>query len=309
MGIYYHPPQPYQLPLEAPQLKYSVWGDQPPRQGSANDPRYLETILSTWIPPPPQPTQLLRALVAQLAPLPIIAFPSTESLRTVLNAIVAVWAIEDTPVAVLLNRQRCTFVPPIPIPVPPDAIARPISYYLGLITHQYQNSPKFLKWLSAPLSIIHDIQTCQDSMYFMFDLDYAVGVQQDILGQIIGVARTVPFQPSNSVSPVLDDGAYRLLQKAKVALNQWDGHMSSVQGIWSGLFPGGRITVTDNLDMTMTAYVTGAFSSIIKDLISNGFIVPRPMGVEINFVFGTAPFFGFDSNDSWVAGCDAGHWA
>lgn len=136
----------------------------------------------------------------------------------------------------------------------------------------------------------------------------ALGPQLDILGTIVGVSRTVPFQPSNSVSPVLDDDTYRTLIKAKVAFNQWNGQAGSLYPIWQTLFPGGNIAIQDNQNMTATIFLTGAFTSITQDLIINGLIIPRPETVQYNYVFGTLPAFGFGAIPGYIAGFGVGHW-
>ena len=51
-----------------------------------------------------------------------------------------------------------------------------IAEYLLMITSQYQNSPKFLEWLTAPLTICQDIHECSTNMPSMFDFDSVIGV-------------------------------------------------------------------------------------------------------------------------------------
>lgn len=167
-----------------------------------------------------------------------------------------------------------------------------------------------MAWLQAALQPIDDLTTCLAQFPTAFDLDYATGPQLDILGQIIGVARTVPFQPSNGVSPILDDATYRVLLQAKVAQNHWDGKINSLYPIWKKLFPGGgSLIVQDAQDMTATVIISGAFSSILVDLITHGMIVPRPEGVLLTYVYSETPVLGFDLNNQYVAGFDAGKWS
>lgn len=184
-----------------------------------------------------------------------------------------------------------------------------VPYYRSLVTSEYQNSPKFLALLSAALQPIDDLFSCLVNMDFAFYLDTAVGAQLDMIGAIVGTKRQVGFQPSNGVSPILDDLTFRVLLKAKVARNHWDGKISSLQTTWKQLFPGGTISIQDNQNMSISVTLSGSFSSIIQDLITNGLIVPRPEGVLVNYVFGTGPFFGFDRNDAYVAGFDTGKFA
>lgn len=189
------------------------------------------------------------------------------------------------------------------------AIVPSLDYYLGIVTSEYRQSPRFIAWLTEVLQIIEDARACLDSMGSAFDLNLAIGAQLDILGAIAGVSRTVSFQPTGSVSPVLDDASYRLLIKATIANNQWDGRIGSLYPIWRSLFPSGNITVVDNQNMSCTILLSGTFTSILQDLIENGYIVPRPQAVEYTYVFSTLPVFGFDSNNAYVAGFDSGHWA
>ncbi len=185
----------------------------------------------------------------------------------------------------------------------------PAAYYLSLLTSEYQNSTNFLNWLGFVLQIVSDLQQLFCSMDAAFDLDNAIGVQLDVLGQLIGVNRVLGFQPSGGVSPVLDDSTYRLLLKAKILQNQWNGQASSLYQVWGYLFPGGSIIIQDNQNMTATIFLTGAFNSIIQDMIVNDYIVPRPETVQYTFILSTLPVFGFDRNDAYVAGFDTGHFA
>jgi hypothetical protein len=181
-----------------------------------------------------------------------------------------------------------------------------IQQYINLLTSQYQMSANMKALLAAMLQKVGDIASVLADMDSNFDLDEAVGPQLDILGQIVGVAREVDFQPSDSVSPVLNDPTYRILLKAKIIQNQWDGKIGSLYAAWASLFPGGKIIINDGQNMTAAITMSGTFSSIIVDLINNGYIVPRPQGVLYTYGFGTMPFFGFDRSDSFIAGFDTG---
>lgn len=184
----------------------------------------------------------------------------------------------------------------------------PIGYYLNLLMSQYKLSPKFNALLLVLLRKFDDVTNCMVKLDTALDLDNAVGVQLDALGAIAGAERTVNFQPSDGVSPVLDDNTYRIYIKSKIAQNQWDGQISSLYALWAQLFPGGKIIILDNQNMTADITLAGSFTSIIKDLITNGYIVPRPEGVLYTFLFGTLPFFGFGSSPGFIAGFGEGHW-
>lgn len=185
-----------------------------------------------------------------------------------------------------------------------------IGYYLNLLTSEYQPCPVFIGWLQTALTPLDDMSNALIEYTQAFNPDFAIGVQLDIIGLIVGQPRTVAFQPSAGVSPTLDDDTYRLLLTARIAQNGWDGKISSLQGIWRGLFPGGRIIIDDGRNMSATVIITGAFSSITQDLITHGYIVPRSEGVQYTYTIGDLPMFGFSTvNDAFIAGWDVGKWS
>jgi len=186
----------------------------------------------------------------------------------------------------------------------------PLGYYLALLTSEYrQNSPKLNALLYVLLRKFDDVTTCLVKLDTALDLDSAMGAQLDQIGEVVQALRTVGFQPSGGVSPVLDDDTYRLYIKAKIARNQWNGQIDSLYTIWKQLFPAGTIVIEDNQNMSVNILLTGAFSSIIQDLITNGYIIPRPEGVLYNYIFGVLPLFGFDQAPGFIDGFDVGHWA
>lgn len=182
-----------------------------------------------------------------------------------------------------------------------------LGYYLNLFTSQYKLSPKFMSWAQKAWQPIDDLTSCLISLSSNYILTYAIGVQLDELGLSIGVSRTVGFQPSGGVSPILDDDTYRLLLLATIARNTWDGKLVSLYAIWQSLFPSGRLIINDNQNMTATIILSGTFTTILLDLIENGYIIPRPEGVLYTYATSTLPIFGADLNNSFVAGADIGH--
>lgn len=185
----------------------------------------------------------------------------------------------------------------------------PIGYYLSLLTSQYANSNKLKQLLYVLLKKVDDVTTCMVKLDTAMDLDNAVGIQLDMLGAVVNMPRTVGFQPTDGSSPTLDDDTYRICIKARIAANQWDGTLNSLFDVWKQLFPDGTIVIEDNQNMTVNVVLIGAFTSIIKDLIVNDYIVPRPEGVLYNYLFGVLPFFGFGSSPGFIAGFGEGHWA
>lgn len=167
-----------------------------------------------------------------------------------------------------------------------------IQRYLNLITSEHQNKPKFTAWLKATLSKIDDGTTLANEFNTYFDIDTAFGNQLDILGDIVGVKRRLSFQPTDGTSPILDDDTYRLVIQAKILQNQWDGTIPQMYKLWNSIFPGTRLIIQDNQDMSLNILIS-LFSRLQKDLTSNGYILPKPQGVKLNVVLQV----GLSSND------------
>lgn len=159
-----------------------------------------------------------------------------------------------------------------------------IDKYLDNITSQHRDKKKFIAWLSSSLTILDHAYIMTKNMDNDFDLDNAIGVQLDMLGQLIGRKRILTFQPLNGFDPIMTDETYRLVLKAKVAINNWDGKTETAYEIWNNIFQDIGLRIQDNQDMSMTAYVTGYVNQIRQDLIQHGYIVPKPEGVRINYI-------------------------
>ncbi|MEK8128654.1 DUF2612 domain-containing protein [Paenibacillus filicis] len=159
-----------------------------------------------------------------------------------------------------------------------------ISKYIDLITSQHKVQPKFIAWLSSPLNIVNDGINQSKKLPDDFDIDKAIGVQLDTLGEIIGRSRYLPFQPTAGISPVLDDENYRIALKAKIAQNQWDGTIPQIYEIWESLFDDVRLMIVDNQNMTMAALIEGTLSTTARELVASGLIIPKPAGVGLQII-------------------------
>lgn len=162
-----------------------------------------------------------------------------------------------------------------------------IDKYLNNITSQHRDKPNFIAWLSAFLNKIDGAYTLMQSFDSNMDIDNAIGNQLDMLGQLIGRKRTLNFQPLNGFSPILTDDYYRLVLKTKIAMNNWDGTVESMYTIWNNIFGDDTLMdlqLQDNQDMSFNAYITGYIDQIQQNLIANGYIIPKPEGVRVNYI-------------------------
>lgn len=157
--------------------------------------------------------------------------------------------------------------------------------YLNKVTSQHKTKPKFMTWLEENLKVIDGISDVLENMDLEFDIYKARGKQLDILGDIVGRSRSLDFQPADGSDPRLNDDLYRIVQLAKISINQWDGTIPGVVELWKNLFPEYQIIIQDNQDMTMNLSIIGLTSAFEKELMSRGYIAPKPEGVRLNYEF------------------------
>ena len=157
-----------------------------------------------------------------------------------------------------------------------------IDEYKDLITSQHRDKPKYMAALSALLKHSEDIFGLGVYLDDDFDLDNAVGKQEDVLGEIVGQSRILDFDPATQPTPILDNETYRLLLRSKIAKNLWKGGIEDLETIWETLF-GERIRIIDNQDMTMDVEMVNLPPSIILELIFHRKIVPKPQSVWVNY--------------------------
>lgn len=115
-----------------------------------------------------------------------------------------------------------------------------MSKYTDLISNYHAGKPKFVKHVDLSTRPLIDVSGSVSGLISAFDIDTGVGAQLDILGQWIGVARTVaapisgvflewdkervgwdqgiwlgPYQSSDALTYLSDD-VYRVVLKARV---------------------------------------------------------------------------------------------
>ncbi len=212
-----------------------------------------------------------------------------------------------------------------------------VSDYTALITSEHADKPKFVALVETNVAVPVRVANLVASMPELFDVDTAVGQQLDMVGQWAGVSRNVnipitgvyftwdsvdaegwdygTWQPPNQPFAVtsLPDDAYRVLIKARIAANQWDGTTPGAYAIWDSVFTAFTILIQDHTDMSYDlAIVGGIIDSLTLALLTGGYIPLRPEGVLINEYFvpvNSGPLFGWDVDSDFITGWDSGSWA
>lgn len=157
-----------------------------------------------------------------------------------------------------------------------------ITAYLNRITSEHKVRPKFMGLVEARLKPFIDLVECLEEIDKAFDLDTATGNQLDVIGEYVGVKRLLNFQPEYA-DAILTDPYYRMLLKARISLNNWDGTVEGIKKIWSDVFPDYEIQVADNQNMTMEVRIVGLGALFEGELVRHGYITPKPMGVRVDY--------------------------
>lgn len=222
-----------------------------------------------------------------------------------------------------------------------------MSKYTDLITNYHRGKPLFVDHVDLSTRPLTDTSTALQNLLSAFDIDSAVGVQLDVLGEWIGRTRIVsqpiagvyfsfdtdglgwdqgvwqgPYDPDAGFTSLSDD-TYRIVLKAKIAINSWDGQNDSLPAILETALDGSglKMQIVDNQDMTISVWVFPEedISLVSKELlaaIKQGYLTVKAAGVwagDIQTPSIQTPsvgnkFFGFDMDNEYIAGFDDGAW-
>lgn len=193
--------------------------------------------------------------------------------------------------------------------------------YTTLITSLHADKPAFVATVALTTGAFGDMYDTALELTRVFDVDTAVGVQLDIIGLWVGILRKQlvpvtgaffswnttglgwneanwrgPYEPNEGIVD-LDDDTYRVLIKAKIGGNYWQGAFDEVQVIGSTVLQsaGVQCFVLDNMDMSTTVYILGAPTKVLLEMINRGLVPPKAAGVKIlGYILASspgAPFF------------------
>jgi hypothetical protein len=168
-------------------------------------------------------------------------------------------------------------------------MANDLDYYAGKLTSEYRGPPNLLAMLTNYVQGFVDQQVQILALPALYDLDGAIGEQLDRVGMWIGANRVLGDVPwTGGTLTTLDDHYYRILLRAKILSNQWDGTTPGAYDFWNKLFVGMGLTVKilDNNDMTMAVTLFGSTDAIINALFLEGLLFVKPSGVAVTHLLG-----------------------
>lgn len=152
--------------------------------------------------------------------------------------------------------------------------------YLNRIESQHRVRPRYMQHVETLLEMVDGAYDVIRNTPEKFNIDTAVGAQLDVIGNRLGVSRSVDIPGSTYYGYELNDDEYRAFIYARIFRNHWDGTDATFQVVWDNTL--GRIVdanYTDNQDMTATISIGGEAPDVIMEMILAGELIPKPVGV------------------------------
>ena len=147
--------------------------------------------------------------------------------------------------------------------------------YLDLLPPHSRSKPRFEALCTAVLRQAVELAQLADAIEEGHSPDSAAGTQLDTLGAILCVSRLL-LDPETGTIAALDDGAYRLLIRARAAMRVWKGDNESLPALLRFVFPDRDASLIDNGNMTVTVSCPGPPLPVAAEAL-----FPVPAGVKM----------------------------
>ena len=160
----------------------------------------------------------------------------------------------------------------------------PALFTPDLVPSWNRQQVRFMAVLESILQPLEDMNTVVEGYDNAFAIDSAVGVQLDYVGALLGISRVLPFAPISG-SRTLGDADFRLLIRARVAQDVWDGTNEGAQSLFDSIFPSFGIILKDGQDCSIQLELTATenISDIQLEMLNAGLLVPIPAGVSMTY--------------------------
>ncbi|MBR2799800.1 MAG: DUF2612 domain-containing protein [Oscillospiraceae bacterium] len=154
----------------------------------------------------------------------------------------------------------------------------------ALVPSHSRGMPKFMAFLRLILRPLEDTAALIASFENAFDVTQAVGPQLDMLGALVGASRELPFAPA-SASRILSDEDYRMLIRAAIARNVWNGTNKQAMDVFSGIFSDFGIVLQDHQDCSINLVISTIrqVSELRLEMLNAGLLIPVPAGVALTY--------------------------
>lgn len=173
----------------------------------------------------------------------------------------------------------------------------------SMVTEQFKEKTIFDKYLELLIGGKIELQQVFKDLMQKRSLDTAEGVQLDQIGEIVGQSRTlvnVQIMPAQTI--VLDDDAYRIFIRSKIAKNITRATPEDTMANANLIFNTTGSSIQDEGDAAYTLYIGKLLSPLEQSLLNyviqeDGYItrlIPKPAGVRVNYGnFPADNYFGY----------------
>ena len=180
--------------------------------------------------------------------------------------------------------------------------------YPSLVT-SFNQRPKFLAMIKVLTEAFWSLVQLSSQVDQFYNIETAVGSQLDVLGRWIGFSRTLDISkqwfsfnelyegfdmgewyvfgdvPYESVK--LTDQLYRIILKAKILINKFDGTRPAFEAILNQLFSLDQVSfnVVQESPMNVSVKISGRINQIIFFLLTENILDITPVGVSLKWEF------------------------
>jgi hypothetical protein len=214
----------------------------------------------------------------------------------------------------------------------------PVTQYIQGITSEHADKPNFTSMVTTTVQPFANSAALYASIPILYDLDNAVGVELDTLGQWVGVTRYLsspitgvyfafdtsglgfdrgvwmgPFDPSTGLVR-LPDEYYKLVILARILNNNWDGSKTQAYVMADIIFLpfGFTYYIDDHADLSISIGILGPTPppALLTALLNSGKLDLKPATIHVaSRVAQQGPIFSFDLNVLLFQGFDTSVWA
>lgn len=210
--------------------------------------------------------------------------------------------------------------------------------FLSHITSEHADKPNFTAMVDATVQPFADLIALLGQVPQLYDLDTAVGQQLDVVGQWVGASRTLeaplsgvyfafdtidvgfdggvwmgPYDPASGIV-LLPDEFYRLVIRARILNNSWDGSKDQIYALTDVVFGSAGFTyyIEDHSDLTISIGLLGQTTPppILIALLNSGTLDVKGVTIQVaSRVAQQGPVFSFDLDTLLLKGFDTSFWA
>ena len=199
--------------------------------------------------------------------------------------------------------------------------------YMKLITSEHASATNYRSYVLAFLQMLDATVTNLSSFNTIFNVfktlpsaedpddpepgtkESTVEDQLDKIGELIGISRTLPIVNDN-IPSVLTNEYFQKILKSRILSNHWNGTIEGLGDIIEAIFPDLAYEIVDVQDMSYNINIINpSVTQTDLALLFNGYILPKPAGVGVNYTVMDKQLFGWDLDNNFIKGWDLAQWA